>query len=222
MKQKTFLINKTVLKKDITRYMPIWATYTIFLLLTLFEFASYDRVIAADNILESIRVMGWFNAIYAGVCAAFLFMDLFNGRLCNALHAFPLQRKGWLCTHILSGFLFSFVPNLLVSLLALPILWEYAYVAPIWLAGATLQYLFFFGSAILCAVCAGNLIGMAGLYGIFHLITLLIGGLAELFYEPLLHGVILNMDTFIWFFPLGQMENFYYTRFEVIHMTADP
>lgn len=222
MKPKTSLINKTVLKKDITRYAPIWAVYAIFLLLGLFEFASYNSVIAADNILDSIRVMGWFNAIYAGVCAAFLFMDLFNGRLCNALHAFPLRREGWLCTHILSGLLFSFVPNVLVCLLALPVLQEYAYMAPIWLAGAALQYLFFFGSAVLCAVCAGNLIGMAGLYGIFHLITVLVGGLAELFYEPMLHGVELNMDTFGWFFPLGQMESFHYTKFDVIHEAVDP
>ena len=222
MQQKTSLINKTVLKKDITRYSPIWAVYAIFLLLALFEFGSYNNVIAADNILDSIRITGWLNAIYAGVCAAFLFMDLFNGRLCNALHAFPLRREGWLCTHILSGFLFSFVPNLLVSLLAAPILWEYAYIAPIWLAGITLQYLFFFGSAVLCAVCAGNLIGMAGLYGIFHLITVLVGGLAELFYEPLLYGVELNLNTFTRFFPLGEMERFHYTRFEVIHEAVDP
>lgn len=222
MKQKTSLINKTVLKKDITRYSPIWAVYAIILLLTLFEFGSYDRVIAADNILDSIRVMGPFTAVYAGVCAAFLFMDLFNGRLCNALHAFPLRREGWLCTHILSGLLFSFVPNVLVSLLALPVLQEYAYMAPIWLAGATLQYLFFFGSAVLCAVCAGNLIGMAGLYGIFHLITVLVGGLAELFYEPLLYGVELTIDSFSRFIPLNQMSGFSYVKFEVIHMTSDP
>lgn len=222
MQSKTSFFNKTVLKKDITRYAPIWAVYTIFLLLGLFEFGSYDPAITADNTLESVRAMTWINAIYAGVCAAFLFMDLFNGRLCNALHAFPLRREGWLCTHILSGFLFSFVPNLLATLVALPILWEYAYIAPIWLAGVTLQYLFFFGSAVLCAVCAGNLIGMAGLYGIFHLITVLIAGLAELFYQPLLHGVELTIDAFSRFIPLYQLNGFRYAEFEVIHDTIDP
>ena len=54
MQQKTSLINKTVLKKDITRYSPIWAVYAIFLLLALFEFGSYNNVIAADNILEKL------------------------------------------------------------------------------------------------------------------------------------------------------------------------
>lgn len=222
MKSKISFFNPTALKKDITRYAPIWGAYTVFLLLVLFGMAEYDRAIIADDVLTSLRAMTWINALFGGICGAFLFMDLFNGRLCNALHAFPLRRESWLVTHILSGFLFSFVPNLLVSLLAAPILWEYAYIAPIWLLGATLQFLFFFGSAVLCAVCAGNLIGTAGLYGIFHLITVLIGGIAELFYEPLLHGVKLNIDTFSRFIPLDQLSSFYYGEFEVIHMTVEP
>ncbi len=222
MKSKISFFNPTALKKDITRYAPIWGAYTVFLLLVLFGMAEYDPAIIADDVLTSLRAMTWINALYGGICGAFLFMDLFNGRLCNALHAFPLRRESWLVTHILSGFLFSFVPNLLVSLLAAPILWEYAYIAPIWLLGATLQFLFFFGSAVLCAVCAGNLIGTAGLYGIFHLITVLIGGIAELFYEPLLHGVKLNIDIFSRFIPLDQLSSFYYGEFEVIHMTVEP
>lgn len=222
MKSKTSLIHKTALKKDITRYAPIWGIYTVFLLLVLFGMVDYAPAISAANVLEFPRVMVWLNALYAGICAAFLFMDLFNGRLCNALHAFPLRRESWLCTHLLSGFLFSLVPNLLATLLAGLLLWEYAYIAPIWLAAVTLQYLFFFGSAVLCAVCAGNLIGMAALYGIFHLITLLIGGIAELFYTPLLYGVKLNMDIFSQLFPLSQLSSFHYAEFEIMHMSTLP
>jgi len=222
MKSKTSLLNKTVLKKDITRFAPIWALYTVFLLLMLFEFGSYPAAITALNLLEFTRSMGIINALYAGVCVAFLFMDLFNGRLCNALHAFPLQRKNWLTNHVLAGFLFSFVPNLLATLVAIPMLWEYAHIALIWLAVTTLQFLFFFGSAVLCAMCAGNLIGMGALYGIFHLVVVLIGGIAELFYQPLLHGVKLTIDSFAVFIPLYQMEIFEYADFEVIHQKLDP
>ena len=221
MKSKTSLINKTALKKDITRYAPIWGVYTIFLLLTLFGMAEYDQVIIADDALISLQAMAWINAIYAGICAAFLFMDLYNGRLCNALHAFPLRRESWLATHILSGIMFSFVPNLLAALLGSVILWEYAYIAPIWLAVVTLQYLFFFGSAVLCAVCAGNLVGMGCLYGIFHLIVVLIGGIAELFYQPLLYGVELGIDSFTRFIPLAQMNGFRYAQFEVVYDTIE-
>ena len=221
MRSKTSFFNGTVLKKDITRYAPIWGIYTIFLLLTLFAMAEYETVVLADNLLELIRAMPWVNLLYTGICAAFLFADLFNGRLCNATHAFPLRREGWLCTHLLSGFLFSFVPNLLVSLLAIPLLQEYAYVAPIWLAGITLQNLFFFGSAVLCAVCAGNFIGMAALYGIFHLIAVLIGGVAELFYQPLLYGVEMNVDTFMQFAPVSQLGSMQYVDFEIFYETAE-
>ena len=217
MQPKTSFFNKTVLKKDITRFAPIWSIYTVFLLLMLFGMTGYVPAILAANVLEFPQAMVVINALYAGVCAAFLFMDLFNGRLCNALHAFPLRRENWLTIHILSGLLFSFVPNLLATGLASLLLQEYAYIAPIWLAISTLQHLFFFGSAVLCAICAGNLIGMTALYGIFHLITLLIAGLAELFYEPFLYGVKLNINTFTRFFPLEQMNAFQYAEFEVKH-----
>ena len=223
MQLKTSFFNKTVLKKDITRFAPIWALYTVFLLLMLFEFGDYPPAVTALNLLEFTAGMAILNALYAGVCAAFLFMDLFNGRLCNALHAFPLQRKNWLANHILSGVLFSLVPNLLATLVALPLLWEYAYIAPIWLAVTTLQFLFFFGSAVLCAMCAGNLIGMGALYGIFHLGVILIGGVAELFYQPLLHGVQLTIDSFTRFIPLYQMNRrFQYAAFRVMHQKLDP
>ena len=217
MLSKTSFFNKSVLKKDLTRYWPIWGIYTILMALILFGMSGYTTAVIADDMLAFLRPTLWINAFYAGICTAFLFMDLFNGRLCNALHAFPLRREGWLSTHIVSGLLFSIVPNILLTLLAIPLLQEYAYIAPIWLAVNTMQYLFFFGSAVLCAVSAGNLIGMACLYGIFHLIVVLIGGVAELFYQPLLYGVELTVDTFSRFIPLYQMNGFQYADFELVY-----
>ena len=104
MKSKTSLINKTVLKKDITRFAPIWGSYTIFILLCLFLLTDYTAPIIALNVEESLLPMAFLNMLYAGICGAFLFMDLFNGRLCNALHAFPIRRESWLVTHIAQVF----------------------------------------------------------------------------------------------------------------------
>ena len=144
MKSRTSFFNKTALRKDILRYSPIWALYTIFLLLALFGMADYSRETIARDVVDFLKAMAWINLFYGGICGVFLFMDLFNGRLCNALHAFPIRREGWLTTHIVAGVLFSLVPNLLVTGISALILWEYAYMALIWLAISTLQYLFFF------------------------------------------------------------------------------
>lgn len=159
----------------------------------------------ASNIAELLGGMSLINLAYAGICAFFLFGDLFNSRLCNALHAFPLRREGWLLAGVVSGILFGLVPNLLMCLIAYPILWQYAYVGFIWLAVSMLQFLFFFGMAVLCAFCAGNRLAMAAIYGIINLITMLVYVVAELIYQPLLPGVRLNENAFFRFFPISQL-----------------
>ena len=213
MKLRTSFFNRTAFRKDIVRFSPIWAVYTIFLLLGLFGgMVDSDPHYMARDILYSLEGMGVVNLLYAGVCAAFLFMDLYNGRLCNALHAFPYRRESWLVTHIVSGLLFSLLPNLLVSIFATFMLGEYLYIALIWLGVSTLQYLFFFGTAVLCVMCAGNLIGAVAIYGIFHFITVLVYAVAELLYQPLLHGVKLNNTAFYHFFPLSKLSGFEYAH----------
>lgn len=222
MKSKTSLINKTVFKKDITRFAPIWGGYTIFILLCLFLLTDYDAPIIAVNVEESLLPMAFLNMLYAGICGAFLFMDLFNGRLCNALHAFPIRRESWLVTHIASGILFSVVPNLLIALIGSIYLWNYAYMALIWLAISTLQYLFFFGTAVLAAMCAGNLLGMTAVYGIIHFITLLVFRVVELFYEPLLYGVKLNSTIAQELFPIAKLIQLDYVLADVSHLINRP
>ncbi len=221
MKLRTSFFNKTALRKDILRYSPIWALYTIFLLLVLFGSTDTgESYYFARDVLYSLEAMAVLNLLYAGICAAFLFMDLFNGRLCNALHAFPYRRESWLMTHVVSGLLFSIIPNLLVSVFATFMLGEYLYLALFWLAISTLQYVFFFGTAVLCAVCAGNLIGMAANYGIFHFITVLVYAVAELLYQPLLHGVQFYNKDFYHFFPLSALSGFDYVIVESQHTDA--
>ncbi len=222
MKNKTSLINKTALRKDILRYAPIWALYTILLMLVLFSMSEYSPATMARDVVDFLKGMAWLNLFYGGICGVFLFMDLFNGRLCNALHAFPMRREGWLATHILAGVLFSLVPNLLATGIASLMLWEYAYMALIWLAISTLQYLFFFGTAVLAATCAGNLLGTVAIYGITHFVTLFIYGVAQVLYQPLLYGVRLNGNAFLRYFPLAQMGGFDYAHVDVYHQTEIP
>lgn len=214
MKSRTSFFNKTALRKDILRYSPIWAVYTIILLLVLFSMADSTQYSMAMTVTDFLKAMAWTNLFYGGFCGVFLFMDLFNGRLCNALHAFPMRREGWLTTHILAGLLFSLVPNLLVTAIGSVMLWQYAYMALIWLAVSTLQYLFFFGTAVLAATCAGNLLGTVAIYGITHFVTVFVYAVVQLLYQPLLYGVRLNNQVFYRFFPLSQMNRFDYANFQ--------
>ena len=142
MKSRTSFFNTTVLRKDITRFAPVWGLYTIGLLLFLLvPNLNWDSMDAADVMGSCISTMALVNVVLGGISALLVFGDLFKTRLCYATHALPLRREGWFFTHFTAGFLFSFVPNLLLALCFLPLLQSYWYMALLWLAAMTLQYL---------------------------------------------------------------------------------
>ena len=127
MKSKTSFFNFTAVKKNITRFAPVWGLYTVFLLICLFTMGRDGHpAILARDIWEAMGGMAIINLMYGGICAIMLMGDLFNAKICNAIHAFPVRREGWLLGHIISGILFSFVPNVLITVLASIMLWEYA------------------------------------------------------------------------------------------------
>ena len=213
MKSRTSSFNLTVFKKDLTRFAPAWAAYLIVLLMTLILVTDggdvYYRV---RNMRDFIIVMGWFNLFYAPVVAQLLFGDLYNSRLCNALHAMPITREGWFVTHVASGLAFSFLPNLFVVLLGLPLLQLEAGWSAVfwWLLGAGLQYLFFFGAAVLCVMLTGNRLGQLAMYAIINGAGALAYFLAGYVYQPLLHGIQISAEPFYLFCPVArfsQMEN---------------
>ncbi len=204
MKSRTSFFNFTVFKKDITRFAPCWGLYTVMLLLGLFSLSHYTNPYkAANNITVLFSGIAPINMCYSLITATLLFGDLYNSRLCNALHAMPLRREGWFFTHVLSGLAFSLIPNMLFCLLALPMLSlgnSYSILAWLLLA-ATLQYLFFFGLAVLCATLAGSRFAHILIYGIVNLASMLVYELVVALYQPLLYGIEANDYTYSLFSP---------------------
>lgn len=213
MKLKISFCNRTILKKDITRYAPIWSLYCI-LLLILLSIVGDDRParMGAD-MLSLIQLMLWVNLFYAGICANVLFGDLFQSRMCFALHAMPARRESWLGSHIVSGFLFSFIPNLAATVIMCIMLRSYQYLALCWLAAVTMQYIFFYGIAVFSVMCAGNRLGMSAVYLILHFLGGIVYVIAGLFYEPLLYGIRLNEGAFLFFSPVIHLTRARFVRF---------
>lgn len=215
MKLRTSYFNSTVLKKDITRYAPVWSLYTIFLLLVFMAFginteSPREMVAALGDTLAGMSVL---NLLYAGAVTLMLFGDLFNPRMCNALHTFPMRREGWFVTHLVAGLLFCLIPNFLMTILACFTLKSAFYIAFIWLAVTFLQYLFFFGTAALSALCAGSRLGMAAVYGLINFLSLLVYYLADTFYVPLLHGIQTQFSYFSFFCPTVHMSGWTYFNY---------
>ena len=208
MKSRTSFFNQTVFKKDLTRFAPIWGIYTILLLLVLISTANVDEAYyRLQNVRDFILSMSWPNLIYAALVAQLLFGDLFNSRLCNALHALPIRRECWFGSHIASGILFSLLPNLVLALIALPALRLGNGRAAIfwWLLASELQYIFFYGVAVLCIMLTGNRFGHLAMCTIIQFGGLLTYWIADAIYEPFLHGVLISETPFMLLCPLGQI-----------------
>ena len=151
MKLKVCFCNKTVLKTDITRFAPVWASYLLGLaMMVLLQFSGGSDDTAKTSIVYDFNrlcMLGvGINGLYALVVVQALFGDLLNPRLCNALHAMPVTRDGYYGAHLIAGLLFALVPNCLVLLptsLLLPR--QVASVAPLTLLALSLQYIFYLG-----------------------------------------------------------------------------
>ena len=218
MKSRTSCFDKTIFKKNLTRFAPAWGLYTICalmgLLMLLMESGSKWMV---SDLLSSLCALGIITPCYALLCAQLLFGDLYNSRMCNALHALPMKRETWFTTNVLSGFTFHLIPTAVMSVLAAVVLMIYCpvqeiWAAPIWFAGVNLQFMCFFGIAVFCVFCVGSRFAQAVVYGIVNFGALILGWLLDTLYVPQFYGIQLNFDPFMNFCPMGKMMDSDFVR----------
>lgn len=218
MKSRTSCFNPAAFRKNLTRFAPAWVLYTVLMLMFLLSFAASDTgVWFASNLAEMTHFTAVVGMGYALLNAQLLFGDLYNSRMCNALHAMPIRRESWFITNVTSGVAFSLVPNAAFTLIFLLLsggVWE----APVlWFVVAALQYLFFFGIAALSAYCVGNRFAMALVYGIVNFFSLIVYWLVSSLYEPLLYGITISEDIFTLLCPVLQLtgNDYFYVNYDI-------
>ncbi len=233
MKSRTSSFNLTVLKKDITRFAPAWALYGVFLLLMyMVVIGTRAETYRLEGFYDTTWALAIINFCYALICGQLLFGDLFSARMANALHAMPIRREIWFGCHMVSGLLFSLVPNTVLALVMVPACISGGVPALpwLWLLTNVCQYLFFFGLAAVCALCVGSRFAMVVVYGIVNFGSLLIYWLLDTLYIPWLPGVVLNAEPFLEWSPVvyGSMNIPYERNLtgrypdEVMHLTIQP
>lgn len=203
MKLRTSFFNFGVLRKNLSRFAPLWILYAVAEVLGLLTLdlgeAAYRL---ADDLSYIMGPVSIFHAVYALIVAACLFGDLFDARLCNGLHAMPMRREGWLLTNLVSGLIFALIPAVVGGCFGAFMLREYWWIALVWQLTSLLQFVFFFGVAVFSAMCAGKRLGMIAIYAILNFLSELIYWVATMIYEPLLPGVVLSNDWFDLFCPV--------------------
>lgn len=214
MASKTSLYNKTILKKNLTRFAPLWGSYTMLIVLTLLfnaiNNARRDIVYGQQTLM---LVFAFLSVLYAPMAAALLFKDLFNTRLCYTLHSLPVSRNAMFGSHILSGFLFHLIPTTVMALVSLPLLLSCSqvigapYISLAAWAVANLQYLFFFGLSTLCMMCVGNLLGFVAMYGLLNVAGYGTYVLLDNLFRPLLKGIVTPFKPFLLLTPIIRINS---------------
>lgn len=212
MKSRTSFFNKTVFKKDITRFAPLWVLYTVCMILGMMLLVqgagngySFQR-----DLCNLPQAMNAINFVYAAIVAQMLFGDLYNSRMCNALHALPVRRECWFGTHVAAGFVFSIVPTLVGALVAALLdavsnsVVTASYQLP-WLnfLAMNLQFTFYFGLALFCIMCAGNRFAQALIYGSINFASVIAFWLVDTLFTPMFYGLQTNEEPFLLLSPVA-------------------
>lgn len=213
MKSRTFFFNFRVMRKDLTRFAPLWVLYAVAEVLCLMTIQLKNPAILANDMKSIMGPVSLAHMGYTFLVAACLFGDLFDTRLCNGLHAMPIRREGWLLTHLASGLLFAAVPAVLGGGFACVLLGKYYRMALLWQATSLLQYIFFFGLAVFSVMCAGKRLGMAAIYAALNFLSMLVYWIGDLVYVSLLPGVVLGDTWFQRFCPVATFRNSIYVEF---------
>lgn len=215
MQSRTSFFNGAVFRKNLTRFAPVMALDTLLLVIMIMlawsrpgENRSYYFI---DQVSRLISLMGCVNLVYGAVVAQLIFGDLFNSRMCNALHAMPLRRECWFVTNVASGLVYSLIPTAVATLVLLPLLTKTIFVgawklAFLFFLAANLDFICMFGLAVFSVMMVGSRITMVAGYGLLNFGAPICYWLVDSVYSPLLYGVITPTGLAEKLFPLQYMS----------------
>ena len=138
MRSKISFFNRTIFRKNITHFWPIWVLYNILCIWSMPIYSyfnlrnyngagltateqSYMKVINALDGFD-LSMSAWVIFIFSISSAVAVFSYLYTSRSVNMIHALPVRREELFVTNYLSGILFMLIPQL-VSFLITVFIW---------------------------------------------------------------------------------------------------
>lgn len=200
MQSKKSCFNRAAFTKNLTRFAPVLAVYTLLLLLFLLMMWKQAGDIFPEyyflyQISDFVKWTAVINLGYACLMAQLLFGDLYNTRMCNALHALPLRRETWFLTNVASGLVYSLIPTAIAALVLIPMLMGTVFVGAwkiaLWYFLITnVEFICLFGIAVFCALVVGSRFTMVAGYGLVNFGSGILYWLVNTVYTPMLYGMV--------------------------------
>ena len=208
MLSKRSFFNRTLFRKNLTRFWPLWggvslagAMVPLYILLALlgmpgvrvnaneFAYALYTADVYAVPALT---------AAYAALCAMAVWGYLYNSRSVGLMHTLPIDRTGLFVTNALSGLAMTLIPYAVVGLFSCLIALGWGFFDLTAAVNTALAVVFmtllFFGLATFCAMLTGHAVALPALYLLANFLGPLLEALLFSLASAFLVGVAFDGD----------------------------
>ena len=224
MQSKISCFNKTIFKKNLTRFWPFAVLYGVYLIfahpLILYVALSAGRNMGGNEqwnsvanhltaMTEPISIL-----IFAIVMMTAVFGYLFQSRSANMLHTFPVTRGELYVTNFVSAWILMLIPQFLAALaMNMVVLGKVnglIWAVWAWFGITAGETLFFLGLAVFSVMLSGQLLPAAVLYMVWNLLYVAVVGLidavAELFIFGL-NGELISLNAHV-LFPAARLMRY--------------
>ena len=187
MKCRTSSSDLAILKKDLTRFAPVWLGLCAYLAIwaaNLLASDEYARLFVYEPIAQ----------IFAPIIALVLFGYLCDPKECFMVHSLPIRRERLFGIHILAGLVMFLVPTAIFCFVTRNVTDASAMYRFLFTAA---EFLLLFCIAVLCMILTGRKIGAAGLYLFLMVLPDVLDAIVQDVYLPLLPGVYYSSDFYM-------------------------
>lgn len=203
MQSKISFFNKTIFKKNLTRFWPFAVLYGLYLILAhplvlhamLHDMGELNASLWRDTVANHFaNVTEPFSVFIAAIVVAMaVFGYLYQSRSANMLHTFPVTRSELFVTNYISGLVLMLIPQLVaafgMNFVILGKANELIWAVWAWLGITVGETIFFFGFACFVAMFTGQLMAAPLFYMIWNFLYFAVVGLINAMAELLVFGI---------------------------------
>lgn len=206
MMQGRGFFNKTIFKKNVTLYWPIWGIYTLVLLCSMpgilwLEFNSYvlnapsiqEKTWRLYSVLEISEFHIWMIAITAIIAGMALFHYMYNTKSAYMIHSLPTNRVELFGTNVISGLTFLAVPQIVTFIITVLLCLSEGvtcveYIG-MWLFMVLATDIIMFSMVTLCAMFTGLMIALPIYVVAMNSLSWIVGGIMDIMVSLYSYGV---------------------------------
>lgn len=225
MKSKISFFNKTIFKKNVCLYWPIWAVYSFVLFCSMpfvlwleyndgFRLTPLTDVQKFSRLCDVLEMTPYyvniiaFTAVITGMA---LFSYLYNSKSANMIHSLPVDRRELFGTNVISGLSFLAVPQVVVFIVTMLIcisekVAQVEYLG-MWLLLMLATDVIAFSIVTCCAMFTGQLVALPIYVVVVNCLAYVVNFLLELVVTSFGYGVesenLIRQSLIIWLSPFA-------------------